>query len=635
MNKKALQILQKYWHYNAFKAPQEEVITSVLNKQDTIVIMPTGGGKSLCYQVPAMVNPGVCLVISPLLALMDDQVNHLQSKGIKAIAITSALNQEEIIQAFDNLQFGNYKFLYLSPEKLQSDFIQQKLRQLQINLIAVDEAHCISEWGHDFRPAYLKIHLLRALDITAPIIALTATATKSVIEDIHKQLALNNAVLIQKSLQRPNIDLKIIHTDNVYPQLKALINKKKEPAIIYASSRNRVKNYSDYLNQHGFESVYYHGGLPKEDKNKAFDQWMSERKPIMVATNAFGMGIDKDNVRQVFHLDIPQSLENYMQESGRAGRDGAKATAYLFVNDHLIENLKTQYKRGAVTVDAVKKVYTSLNQYLYISYGSQPDQKFEFNLTEFCARFKLVIPQTYNALKVLEKEGVLVFEEGFNKNSSIKIMGRPSQILAINKNQKNALLTLLLRTYGGIFENYVPINETFLASRLHVKPQELRQMLIKLNTHEWIDYHPQRTVSHLQFLMPREDNYTINRIRRNIKHRLQISKDKLTAMINFVQHTEHCRNQRLLAYFGETLKKPCGNCDLCRSKKTITSSRISQKELAVNILELLKKKPMSVEELVANLNDDKATIISQLRQLLDDQKITLNLHQKLTLRTHD
>ena len=633
MNKTALEILQKHWNYDTFKDPQEDVITAVLHQKDTLVIMPTGGGKSLCYQVPGMLQPGVCLVISPLLALMHDQVNHLQSKGIKAIAITSAFSQEEVIQAFDNLQFGNYKFLYLSPEKLQSDFIQQKLVQLQINLIAIDEAHCISEWGHDFRPAYVKISALKTLGIRAPMLALTATATKRVVKDIIKQLSLHDVYLVQKSLQRPNIDLNFTYTENVYPTVKSLINKNKEPVIIYASSRNRVKNYSDYLNQQGIQSTFYHGGLPKADKSAAFDQWMAQEKQVMVATNAFGMGIDKDNVRQVFHLDIPQSIENYMQESGRAGRDGKSSTAVLFVNPHLIDNLKTQYKKGEVTVEAVTKVYNALNQFLLISYGSKPEQRFEFDLTVFCERFKLSIPQTYQTLKVLEKEGVLVFTEGFHKKSSLKITTSPKHILHINKNQKDALLTLLLRTYGGIFENYMPINETYLATKLGVSLQKLRNMLFKLNTYDWVDYHPQKSVSHLQFLMPREDKYTINLMRKNIKRRLEISTDKLGAMIQFVQNRKVCRNQLLLAYFGEKLASPCGHCDVCRSKNSPSPLAIAT--LQKKIIAVIAQGPLTAQEVVTALHQDKTLIFSLLRELLDQQKIELNSQKKLTLRTHD
>ena len=388
---KPLEVLRKYWHHDSFIEPQDKIISSVLAQNDTVVILPTGGGKSICYQVPALLNDGVCLVISPLIALMTDQINNLKNKGIKALSVTSALKQDEIINAFDNLQFGNYKFLYLSPEKLQSPLIQQKIKQLQINLIAIDEAHCISEWGHDFRPAYLKIPIVKELAQDAPIIALTATATTKVLEDIIHNLEIDGATIIKQSLARNNLSLRIVHSEDIYYQIINILQKSTKPSILYANSRKKVRTVSNYLNKHNFKSTFYHGGLSTEEKSTAFNSWMEEKTPVMVATNAFGMGIDKKNVAGIIHLDLPFSLENYMQESGRAGRDGELAFSYLFSNENAISELEKRFLKGLVSVEYARKIYNSLNSYLNISYGELTDESFDFNLNDFCLHYKIHI----------------------------------------------------------------------------------------------------------------------------------------------------------------------------------------------------------------------------------------------------
>ena len=336
------EVLHKYWNYTSFKGPQEEIISAVLSHKNVMALLPTGGGKSLCYQIPALIQDGVCLVVSPLIALMNDQVNSLKEKGIKAIAITSILRQEEVITAFDNLQYGNYKFLYLSPEKLQSELIQQKIKNLNINLIAIDEAHCISEWGHDFRPAYLKIPVIKELHPNTPIIGLTATATTRVLKDIIKNLNIPKTQLFKQSLVRKNLALNVINSDDYFYHIKKILNSSTLPSILYANSRKKVKEISDYLNKRNLKSTFYHGGLTNEEKQLSFSNWMQEKTLIMVATNAFGMGIDKENVQHIIHLDLPNSLENYMQEAGRAGRNENKAYSHIFVTDHTIFNLKNR-----------------------------------------------------------------------------------------------------------------------------------------------------------------------------------------------------------------------------------------------------------------------------------------------------
>ena len=399
---KALEILKTYWKYTAFKHPQETIINHIREENNVIALLPTGSGKSLCYQVPAMMSPGVCLVVSPLIALMNDQVASLIAKGIKALAITSANSQEEVINAFDNLKYGGYKFLYLSPEKLCTELIRQKIQELDINLLAVDEAHCISEWGHDFRPAYLKIAEIRELFPDIPVIALTATATPQVIKDIKDNLRIPDAHVITKSLLRDNLSLTFVNTEDIVHFLTRQLRDIQGVSIIYASSRKKTVELSQLLNNQGIKCSFYHGGMSHEEKKQAYTDWMTEKTPVIVATNAFGMGIDKDNVRVIIHVDLPFSLENYMQETGRAGRDGEKAYSYLINNANSLNLLKKFYKKSKLERTLVQKTYTDLYKEFQISPGELSKQLFDFNLQDFCTRYNHKRESAYNILKFLE-----------------------------------------------------------------------------------------------------------------------------------------------------------------------------------------------------------------------------------------
>ena len=622
-----LSILKKYWKYDAFKKPQEEIISTVLKNKNTVVLLPTGGGKSICYQIPALLRDGVCLVISPLIALMNDQVNSLKEKGIKAIAITSSLHQEEVIQAFDNLQFGNYKFLYVSPEKLQSEFIQQKIKQLNINLIAVDEAHCISEWGHDFRPAYLKILIVKELGITAPILALTATATRHVLNDIIANLEIADAQIFKQSLVRSKLALKVSKHEDIYYHLKLQLSKQSKPSIIYASSRKRVTDISNYLNKNNFKSSYYHGGLSVEEKRVSFVNWMEEKTPIMVATNAFGMGIDKDNVQQIIHIDLPNSLENYMQEAGRAGRNGQDANSIIFGNKHSIFNLKNQFKKGFVTVDYAKSIYNHLNQYLYIAYGELPQHSFEFDLTTFCNQYQINILQAYNTLKLLEREQILTFDENFNVQSSLKFKVSPNKVLDYAERNNNQLIKVILRTHGGIFDHYIKINESIIAKKINTSVNLIKSQLIKLEKDGFVTYNYNKNTSKLKFLVPREDNITIQKIAIDIKQQNSIKQEKMNAVIDYVKNNTICRSKLLLDYFDEKTATDCGICDICLSKENQIPD---YKSVSEKILVLLSHhKQLSSKEIITNLAIETSTVLTSLQNLLDTNKISINSQNKL------
>ena len=621
----ALNILHTYWKYPSFREPQEKIINLVINNTNTLAILPTGGGKSICYQIPALIKEGVCIVISPLIALMNDQVKALKEKGIKAIAITSAMRQDEIIDSFDNLRYGNYKFLYLSPEKLQSPFIQEKIKQLTINLIAIDEVHCISEWGHDFRPAYLKIPILNELHPNTPIIGLTATATTNVVKDIIKQLNIPNARVIKQSLVRKNLAFRVIHSEDFYYYIKNILDNTKLPTIIYVNSRKKTKNISDYLNRNNLKSTFYHGGLSLKEKERSFSNWMQEKTPIMIATNAFGMGIDKGNVGQIIHLDIPYSLENYVQEAGRAGRDGDNAFSYIFANKHSIENLKKHFLKSTVTVKLTEDVYKKINHYFHISYGEISERFFEFDLIDFCSHYKFNILQAYNTLKVLEREQVLIFDENFNQQSTLKIIVSPEEILHYSKKNKENIIQILLRSYGGLFEHYIKINETLIAKKIGTTPSVVKNAIIKLSNNGLVRYHFKSKISKIQFLVPREDALTIRKVIPNIKQQNSLKLTKMNAMIAYVANQDLCRSRFLLNYFDEKNSIDCGICDVC--KKTAS---YDYKQLATEILALFSiKKTWTSKEVVARFSIDKDTVLSVLQMLLDTHKITLTSQHQL------
>jgi len=627
----ALDVLNNYWSYSSFKDPQEEIINNVLAGKNLIAVLPTGGGKSICYQVPGIVKEGVCIVISPLIALMNDQVSALKKLRIKAIAVTSALGQNEVIDAFDNLFYGNYKFLYLSPEKLQSKFIQEKIKSLKINLIAIDEVHCISEWGHDFRPAYLKIPVLNELHPRVPIIGLTATATNNVLNDIIKQLNITDVNIIKQSLIRKNLAFNIIRSEDLYYHIKLILSKTKLPSILYANSRKKVKNISDYLNKNNYKSTFYHGGLSNKEKQVSFENWMSEKTPIMVATNAFGMGIDKENVQSIIHIDIPNSLENYMQEAGRAGRDGNMAFSYIFANDHSIDNVQRQFLKNKVTVAFAKNIYKLLSQYFHISYGELPLDSFEFNITDFCSRYGFNIIQTYNTLKLLEREQVLLFDENFNKQSTLKFTVSPDVILKFSARTNSEVIKTLLRSYGGLFEQEVKINESLIAKKLGTTQTSIKKELVKLSDDSFVIYNFKKNISKIQFLVPREDDITVHKIAENIKQLNTVKLDKINAVIGYVTNTSECRSKYLLAYFDEDKVNNCGICDVC-----IKSSPRNLKQLSEDILALFSTKQcLSTKEVIAHFNIENTTILSTLQLLLDTNKIIITSRNKLEKVSND
>jgi len=626
------EILQKYWGYSAFRTPQLDIINSVLEKKDCVVLLPTGGGKSICFQVPTLLLNGVCIVISPLIALMQDQVHSLTKIGIKAIALNSQFSQDELIQVFDNIQFGNIKFLFLSPEKLQSVFIQEKIKQLNVSLVAIDEAHCISEWGHDFRPSYLKLDILKELTNNATCIALTATATEKVLADIKDNLNLSNPKLYKKSYFRNNLIFSVVKTDNIYNRLLTILAKITGSCIVYAASRRETKEVAQLLQRNQIKASYYHGGLSVEEKQQSYTKWMNNISTVMVATNAFGMGIDKSDVRAVIHINTPNSIENFIQESGRAGRDGETAHSIILSSEFNIHNAQTILKNSIASIQFLKIIYSNLNQYYRIAKGEKPLEEFEFNLQDFCSHYKTNLIQTYNAIKILERESILEIDENYRKKSTLKIVISNKQ--AIHYTQKTSiksdLLKLILRSYGGIFDNEISINESFLSKKMAKPRNEIIQLLNALNKENIVAYNYQNVASKLTFLVPREDNYTIQHISKRVQQQNELKVKKLEASISYITQTKKCRNEILLAYFGEKLSAPCGKCDNCKNQ---LNTKVDIKNINLSILNLLKGNDYSSFEISEKLNISKNDTLNSLKVLLEKNKITITSQNKFKLNS--
>ncbi|MEQ6122931.1 ATP-dependent DNA helicase RecQ [Pseudotenacibaculum sp. MALMAid0570] len=623
-------ILKEYWGYDSFRDPQEAIIHSVLSKKDTIALLPTGGGKSLCYQIPGIISKGICLVISPLISLMGDQVESLKKKGINAIALQNKLEHDEIVSLFDNLKYGKSKFLYVSPERLESSIILQKIQELDISCIAVDEAHCISEWGHDFRPSYRKIKNIRSYFPDTPIIALTATATNKVIDDIINNLDLKETAVFKKSFFRNHLAYQIFTKENKLLRLEQILKKNTSPIIIYVSSRRKTEDLSNQLNEKGYQSTWYHGGMSTEDKLNSFNSWMSEQKPIMVATNAFGMGIDKPNVRVVVHMDLPYSIENYIQEAGRGGRDGKKAFSVVLQNENDVLAFKRTTVDNIPNLKEIKRVHKNLFQFFQIAKGELVETSFDFNFQEFCERYKLQSRKTTRILHILKNHGIIDVTQQFDHKSTIQIIISSKQLISYKSSHQltQSLIELLLRSHGNIFHQEVKVSEFILAKKLGTTSNNIKKVLSDLNSQEIIKYKGVSKNQELFFLMPREDDTTINRYAKSIKMYLEQQIKKAEDLIRFVQNDQICRSQQILAYFDEASGKECGICDVCLQRKKTAS-----KDFSKEIVQLLNEsKELSQLEIMEHLEANEDAILIHLRNLLHKDVLGITNDNKLFLK---
>ncbi len=627
MQREAIQILEKFWGFRNFRSQQLEVIESIMLGKDTLTLFPTGGGKSICFQVPALLKEGICVVVSPLISLMEDQVNSLQDKNIKAMAITGGISYQDLDRKLDNCIFGNFKFLYLSPERLQQELVQERLKQMNINLIAIDEAHCISQWGHDFRPAYRNIAQLRELFPEVPIAAFTATATKPVVKDIGEQLELKDPEIHKKSFERTNLIYEVIRTEDKYFRLTQLL--KDESAIIYVRSRNATQQISEFLNKHGITATAYHGGIKKEEKSKRFEQWMANKIHVMVATTAFGMGIDKPDVRTVIHIDLPESLESYFQEAGRAGRDGKPAKAIILTNASDIPVLKNQFLNNLPSLEDIKLVYKKLNAYFRIAYGEGENTEYDFNFSEFCNQYQFNSHKTYNALQLLDRCSILRLSQNYQKKTEIQIILSGKHLENyLDENPKYAnLIRTLLRNYGGIFESLIPINLSTICDKAGISETRAIELLEELHEKEILEFNLSKHDASIIFLVPREDSATINPVSGFINQYNKSKKEKIEAVLEFVANDIICKQVQLLEYFGEGDSKPCGKCSVCNEKKD-ELSRDDMNEIYLQLVKILRSGEKDSREILSLMEYSGKSVLKVLSLLIEKRLVIRTSNNK-------
>lgn len=618
-------VLKKHWGFENFREPQLEIINAVLNGKDTLALLPTGGGKSICFQVPAMIKSGICIVVSPLIALINDQIQNLEKKNIKALTLSGGLSFNETSDLLDNLHFGGYKFLYLSPEKLQVDWIFERILKLDISLIAIDEAHCISQWGHDFRPAYTNLKKIRENLPQVPIIALTASATQKVQDDICNQLELRNTQIFKKSFKRDNLAYFVIPFQDKLYKIQQVLTKNPGTSIIYVINRRSCLELSKQLNQLGFKSTYYHGGMSKNEKQQNMQLWLDNKVQVIVATNAFGMGIDKPDVRTVIHYHLPENLENYYQEAGRAGRDGKKSYAIIIHSPVDINHTEGQFINNLPNKDFVKLIYKKLNQYFRIAYGEGNGLVFNFSIESFCKKYNLPITKTFNTLQFLDTQGIISLSKEFNNKAKLLITLEHKEIIRYcSIHTKDAkVIETILRIYPGIFEIENAIRIDLIAQRSGLSEEEVTEILIKLNQKEIATVNLVATDTKIIINQVREDDLTINRIGNQIKVRNQDKIKRFEAIKNFIENTQVCKSILLTTYFDEKNETSCGICSTCIEKKSSIQT-VDSSTLKLKLYTEIQQNESTVRELENKFNIDGKKLIPHLQELLEEEKVKLN-----------
>jgi ATP-dependent DNA helicase RecQ len=618
---KSNEILNRVWGYGSFRPMQEDIVDAAIYGKDVLALLPTGGGKSICFQVPGLARDGICIVISPLIALMEDQVQQLQQRGIKAKALTSGMSFREIDITLDNAKFGGIEFLYVSPERIQTRLFQERVKQMNVGLFVVDEAHCISEWGHDFRPSYKQISLLRQLHPEVPMMAVTATATKEVVDDIITSLSLKNVQFFEAPFERSNISYEVYPVSNKLNAITRLCKRNDgNVGIIYCQTRKSVKNVLQHLLSHGIKANMYHGGLNSQQRSLALNNWMSEVTPIMVATNAFGMGIDKPNVRFVTHYELPNNPEAYFQEAGRAGRDGNESRTFAFVGSNDIAELKERIITQFPPIETVKLVYRAMCNYLKIAIGSGKDESYTIDFSEFTKRFQLKIDVIYPALKLLEMNGDIALTADGLRGSRIKFTIDNAHLYAFQlKNARvDPLITTLSRMYQDLFEDFSEIDETTVCKRLKINQQELESQLKFLEERGIIDITWRTSLPLVTFLHERLPDDYISFQPEVYTFRKEKALERVEAMRKYVE-SRQCRQQFIIEYFGQT-SNPCGKCDIC--KENVLFSK--HPRLEMEILDVVQT-PKTMEEILLSFEEELTLKIKNLiRELLVAERISFS-----------
>lgn len=621
------EILKQYWGYDDFRGIQKEIIESIGNGHDTLGLMPTGGGKSITFQVPALAQPGLCLVVTPLIALMKDQVRNLRDRGIKALAVYSGMTREEILVALENCIFGDYKFLYISPERLDTEIFRTKLRKMKVSMITVDESHCISQWGYDFRPAYLKISEIRELLPDAPVLALTATATPEVVKDIQEKLGFKEGSnVFRMSFERKNLAYIVRPTENKQEELLHILNSVPGCAIVYTRNRKRTREVAELLVSKEITATFYHAGLNNDVKDQRQKSWLTGESRVIVATNAFGMGIDKPDVRIVIHIDMPDSPEAYFQEAGRAGRDGQKAYAVLLYAKSDKTNLNKRIADTFPDKDYIRKVYEDVNYFFQMAMGDGLGCTFAFNLDEFCRNFKHFPIQADSALKILTRAGYLEYTDEQDNASRILFTMRRDELYKLHENDPDTekLVNVILRSYTGLFTDYAYINEDSLAIRSGLTRQRIYEILLMLTRRHVLHYIPRKKTPYIIYTRERHEKERLAITKEIYEERKESYTARIKAMIEYATADDKCRSRMLLRYFGEKNEHYCRQCDVCLSKHHSGMKFSEYQDLEEQILHLLKEAPTPVAELVKHLSSEREKTEKVLSYLLSEEIIQLN-----------
>ena len=618
-----IEVLKQYWGHTTFRPMQLDIIRSVLDGRDTMALLPTGGGKSVCFQLPALVKEGICIVVSPLVALMKDQVENLKAKGINAVAIYAGMGKREIDILLDNCIYGPIKFLYLSPERLLSDLVRTRIAYMNVNLFAIDEAHCISQWGYDFRPPYLQLASLREIHPEVPFIALTATATQFVRQDIIEKLELKDAAVYVQSFARKNLSYVVFDLEDKYKKLISVIKNVKGSGLVYVRNRRETVDVASFLTRNGISADFYHAGVEPRLRSAKQESWKKNKTAVMVATNAFGMGIDKPDVRFVVHLDLPESLEAYYQEAGRAGRDEQRSYAVLLANESDRLALKAKYTDSFPAVEEIKKTYHYLGSYFQLAYGAGEGVSFSFDLADFCKKFKLGVIKTMGAMKFLEHDGYLTLSENIFLPSRVLFTAGNEDVyrFQIENSGYDPLIKTILRSYGGMFDHYAAIVESDIATKLGISYHDVVRLLNNLQDQGLISYLPKSDQPQLQFLVARVDLLHLDTDVKYIELRKKVQAEQISAVLGYAA-TPVCRSIQLLAYFDEPNADKCGVCDICLAEKKIEDKAELTDKIEFEIATLLQTVNRTLDELVTEIKTGSdQEKLNQIRVLLDAGKI--------------
>jgi ATP-dependent DNA helicase RecQ len=612
-------ILQQYWGYPSFRPLQEDIVDSVMAGKDTLALLPTGGGKSICFQVPAMAMEGLCLVITPLIALMKDQVAHLVEKGIPAAAIYSGMHPDALELAYNQAAYGRLKFLYVSPERLQTDAFIEALKRMKVCLLAVDESHCISQWGYDFRPPYLKIADIRPYMPKTPVLALTATATAKVVDDIQFRLGFKEKNVFQSSFERKNVTYNVYHEADKYGVLRRKLEAMTSgSAIVYVRNRKRTQVIADWLNSVGISATFYHAGLDAKTRDERQDLWMKGKVKVIAATNAFGMGIDKPDVRLVIHIDLPDSIEAYFQEAGRAGRDLKPSEAFLLVSPADIKKLQENLTQSFPELDRIRLIYNALGNYFSIPVGAGENVSYPFVISDFANRYGFSIIEVFHTLKILEKEGFLVLSDSFDEPSKVMIKASRDDIYGfqVNNPQYSELVKYMLRSLPGVMSDFVKINEEVMAKKTGVQVEKVVEQLKKLEAYNFLSYAPRNDKPQILFLSEFVDAKHFGLSKENYYDRKKDADERVKAVVDFVNNDEECRSVQLLRYFNEKTRKTCGRCDVCLKQQ----HRVPYDAIENRVRSVLSEEMLPMDEILSQCSDfEESQVLDAIRFLVDNE----------------